>query len=57
MEGDRSAAEVVPSCGESGTLQGVGQDSRLGGGVGAEQGLAQSGAPERTRSHLEWGQL
>lgn len=57
MEGDRSAAEVVPSCGESGTLQGVGQDSPLGGGVGAEQGLAQSGAPERTRSHLEWGQL
>lgn len=58
MEGGRSAAEVVPSCGESGTLQEAGQGSPLDGGVGAEQDLArQGGDPERMRSHLEWGRL
>lgn len=56
--GGRSAAEEVPSCGESGTLQVAGQDSPLGGGEGgADQGLAhQGGAPEKKRSHLGWAQ-
>lgn len=51
----RSAAVVVPSCGESGTLQVAGQGSRLGGGGAAEQARAHlSVVPERKRSHLGW---
>lgn len=55
--GGQSAAAVVPSCGESGTLQVAGQDTRQGGGGGADRGLAhQSGTPETKRSHLGWAQ-
>lgn len=55
--GGRSAAAVVPSCGESVTLQVAGQDSPQGGGGGADRGLAhQRGAHERMRSHLGWEQ-
>lgn len=52
MEG-QSAVVVAPSCGESGSLQGAGQDSPQDGGGEADQDLVQSGAHER-RSHLEW---
>lgn len=55
--GDRSAAVGVPSCGESGTLQAVAQDSLQGGDAGADQEVVhQGGAPERKTSRPELAQ-
>lgn len=53
--GGRSAAVVVPSCGENVAPQEVDRDSLQGDGVGADRDLAhQSGGHERKWSHLGW---
>lgn len=52
--GVRSAAAEQPSCGESGKPQVAGRDSPLGGGVGAEQGLARQGGGPEKKSHPGW---